>query len=50
MTRVEKLLQSAIAILNSSLENRTHEEDNFAMISSRTLISMLQWKAMLNDE
>ena len=46
--RVEELLQLTIALLNSSLENGAQEDDDLSMISSRMLISTLQWKAVLN--
>ena len=39
--RVEKLLQLAIALLNSSLENGIQEDDDLSTISSRMLISTL---------
>ena len=38
---VEELLQLVMAILNSSLENRAHEKDNFATILSSILGSTL---------
>ena len=38
---VKKLLQLAIIILNSSLENKTHKKNDFIVILSRILISML---------
>jgi len=45
---VKELLQLAIALLNSSLENRAYEEDNLSTISSRMLTSTQQWRAVLN--
>ena len=45
---VEKLLQLAIVLLNSSLENRAHEENDLSTISSRMLTSTWQWRVVLN--
>ena len=47
---VEELLQLAMALLNSSLENRVHEEGNLSVTSSRMLMSTWQWRVVLNVE
>ena len=44
----EALLQLAIAILNSSLENKGQEEVGLSMISSRISTSTWWWRAVLN--
>ena len=44
----EALLQLAIAILNSSLENKGQEEAGLSMISSRISTSTWWWRAVLN--
>jgi len=36
---VEELLQLAMALMNSSLENRVHEESGLSVTSSRMLMS-----------
>ena len=44
---VEKLLQLAMALLNSSLENRAYEERGLLAILSRILMSTWRWRAVL---
>ena len=46
----EALLQLAIAILNSSFENKGQGEVSFLGISSRISMSTWQWRAVLNME
>ena len=47
---VEALLQLAIAILNSSLENKSQGEVGLLTISSRISTSTWWWRAVLNVE
>ena len=48
--RVDELLQLAMVFLNFSLEKRAHGEGKKEVILSRTLISMLQWRAVLKNK
>ena len=44
---LEELLQLAMALLNSSLENRAYEKRGLSVTSSRILMSTWQWRAVL---